>query len=148
MFKISTHICNELKDSKVITTKLDMNERREILDSILKKYININQKGNWLWEKFIHYESLNDDMAWGYIKEFVKDNECIMFFNQEEEKEMFLIQSGEDLNYVLSETYGFEFYITNIQCSYLLCFNHHNILYGCGIAEKWIIELRSTIDSK
>ena len=125
-----------------------MNERREILDSILKKYININQKGNWLWEKFIHYESLNDDMAWGYIKEFVKDNECIMFFNQEEEKEMFLIQSGEDLNYVLSETYGFEFYITNIQCSYLLCFNHHNILYGCGIAEKWIIELRSTIDSK
>ena len=62
MFKISTHICNELKDSKVITTKLDMNERREILDSILKKYININQKGNWLWEKFIHYESLNDDI--------------------------------------------------------------------------------------
>lgn len=148
MFKISTHISNELKDSKVITTKLDMDERREILDSILKKYININQKGNWLWEKFIHYESLNDDMAWGYIKEFVKDNECIMFFNQEEEKEMFLIQSGEDLNYVLSETYGFEFYITNKQCSYLLCFNHHNILYGCGIAEKWIIELRSTIDSK
>ena len=43
MFKISTHISNELKDSKVITTKLDMDERREILDSILKKYININQ---------------------------------------------------------------------------------------------------------
>lgn len=145
MFKISTHICNELKDSKVIVKKLEMNERREILDSILKKYININQKGIWLWEKFIHYEALNDDMAWSYIKDFVKDNECIMFFNQEEEKEMFLIQSGDDLNYVLSETYGFEFYITNKQCSYLLCFSHHNILYGCGIAEKWIHKLRSTI---
>ncbi len=145
MFKISTHICNELKDSEVIVKKLEMNERREILDSILKKYINTHQKGIWLWEKFIHYEALNDDMAWSYIKDFVKDNECIMFFNQEEEKEMFLIQSGNDLNYILSETYGFEFYITNKQCLYLLCFNHHNILYGCGIAEKWIHKLRSAI---
>lgn len=35
MFKISNHICNELKNSKVIIKKLEMNERREILDSIL-----------------------------------------------------------------------------------------------------------------
>jgi len=146
MFKISTHICDELKDSKVIVKKLEMNERREILDSIIKNYVDRNQKGSWLWEKFIHYETLDDDMAWSYIKDFVKDHECIMFFNQEEETEMFLIQSGDDLNYVLSETYGFEFYITDKQCSYLLCFNHHNILYGCGVAERWIHELRSAVD--
>lgn len=48
---------------------------------------------------------------------------------------MFLIRTGEDLNYLLSETYGFEFYITDKECSYLLCFNHHDILYGCGRAE-------------
>lgn len=148
MFKISNHISNELKDSKVIIRKLELNERKEILELVLKKYIKISEKGVWLWEKFIHYEAWNDDMAWKYIKDFVKDNECIMFFNQEEEKEMFLIQSGDDLNYIISETYGFEFYITNKQCSYLLCFNHHNILYGCGIAEKWINKLRSSIDSK
>lgn len=145
MFKISTHIYNELKNSKVIIKKLEIEERKEILDSILKNYINICKKGNWLWEKLIHYETLNDNMAWSYIKDFVQDNECIMFFNQEEEKEMFLIQSGDDLNYVLSETYGFEFYITNKQCSYLLCFSHHNILYGCGIAEEWIHKLSSAI---
>lgn len=148
MFKISTHICDELKDNKVIIKKLELNEKREILDSVLKKYININEKGVWLWEKFIHYEALNDDMAWSYIKDFIKDNECIMFFNQQEEKEMFLIQSGDDLNHVLSETYGFEFYITDKQCSYLLCFSHHNILYGCGIAEEWINKIRGDIGSK
>ena len=148
MFKISTHILTELKDSKVIIKKLEVNERKEILDLILKKYININVKGVWLWEKFNHYEVLNDDMAWSYIKDFIEGNECIMFFNQEEEKEMFLIQSGDDLNYILSETYGFEFYITNKQCSYLLCFNHHNILYGCGNAERWINKLRKVIELK
>lgn len=145
MFKISTHICNKLKESNVIIKKLELNETKDILDLILKKYIDISTKGVWLWEKFIHYEVFNDDMAWSYIKDFVKNNECIMFFNQEEEKEMFLIQSGNDLNYVLSETCGFEFYITNKQCSYLLCFTHHNILYGCGIAEKWIKILKSSI---
>ena len=148
MFKISNHICNELKDSKVIVKKIDMNERKEILNSILKKYINTSSKALLLWEKFIHYEALSDDIAWSYIKDFVKDNECIIFFNQEEEKEMFLIKSGKDLNCVLSETYGFEFYITNKECSYLLCFNHHNILYGCGNAEMWIIKLRNAMELK
>lgn len=143
MFKISTHICDELRENKVMVKKLELDERREILDLILKRYINISGKSGWLWENLIHYETLTDDMAWSYIKDFVKDNECIMFFNQEEEKEMFLIQSGDDLNYVLAETYGFEFYITNKQCSYLLCFNHHNVLYGCGTAAEWINKLRS-----
>ncbi|MCI8557715.1 MAG: hypothetical protein HFI19_08125 [Lachnospiraceae bacterium] len=148
MFKIGTHICDELKNSEMKIKKLGLNERKEVLDSVLKKYIDINKKGAWIWEKFIHYKTLNDDMAWSYIKDFVKHNECVMFFNQAEEKEMFLVQSGEDLNYILSETYGFEFYITDKQYSYLLCFNHHNILYGCGVAEEWINTIRGNIDSE
>ena len=142
MFKISNHICNELKDSKIIIRKLQLSQRREILDSVFKKYINISERGVCLWEKFIQYEALSDGMAWSYIRYFVKDNECIMFFNQTEEEEMILIQSGEDLNYILSETYGFEFYITDKQCSYLLCFSDHAILYGYGTAKEWIERIK------
>ena len=142
MFKISNHICKELEGSKVIIERLELNEKEKILSLVLKKYVDFNKKGIWLWEKFIHHEALNDNMAWNYIKDFVKDKECVIFFNQQEDKEMFLIHSGEDLNYILSETFGFEFYITNQQASYLLCFNHHNILYGCGSAEKWINNLK------
>ena len=138
MFKISTHICEELKDSKVVLRKLDVDKRNKIFDVVLKKYIDSNKKGSLLWEKFIHCEALNNDVEWSYIKDFVKNNECIMFFNQEDDKEMLLIQSGDDLHYILSETFGFEFYITDIQCSYLLCYSHHNILYGCGKAGEWL----------
>lgn len=143
MFKISTHIYNELKGSNIEVKKIEPEKRVKILDSIVKKYIDINRRGIWLWEKFVQYETLSDDMAWSYIGSFVKDNDCIMFFNQDEEKEMFLIQGGNALNYILSETYGFEFYITDKESSYLICFNHHNILYGCGIAEKWIKNMQS-----
>lgn len=51
---------------------------------------------------------------------------------------MFLIHSGSDLNFVLEETYGFEFYITDKKCTYLLAYNHHDILYGCGSAIDWM----------
>ncbi len=54
---------------------------------------------------------------------------------------MFIISSGDDLNYILSETCGYEFYITNFICSYLICYNHHDVLIGCGQAEKWIEKL-------
>lgn len=149
MFKISNHICSELENSKVILKKLELTEREKILDLALKKYIDSSKTGGWLWEKFIRYEALNDNMAWGYIKYFVSNNECVMFFNQEEEKEMFLLQSGEDLDYILSETYGFEFYVTDKQCTYLFCFNHHDILYGCGTAESWVNSIkRRSIESK
>ncbi|MBP3505911.1 MAG: hypothetical protein J6K43_05845 [Lachnospiraceae bacterium] len=146
MLRISDHICNELQNAKIFIKKLELNDRKEILDLIQKKYINSNKKGKWLWENFFQYEALNDAMSWCYIKDFVKDNECIMFFNQDEEKEMFLIKSGNDLNFILSETYGFEFYVTDKQGSYLLCLNHHNILYGCGKAKGWISNLRSTLE--
>ena len=142
MLRISEHIISELKDSIVILKRLELIEKERLLNLISNKYIDSNKSGTWFWEKLIKCVVLNDDMAWSYIKDFVGENECIMFFNQNEEKEMFLIRSGEDLNYLLSETYGFEFYITDKECSYLLCFNHHDILYGCGRAEGWIDGMR------
>lgn len=138
MFKISTHICDALKDSAIDLRRIDLTEREKIIEEVISKYVDPTKRGVCLWEKFIRYQSISDNNAWSYIKNYVKDNECIILFNQEEEKEMFLLRNGNDLDYLLSETYGFEFYITNRECAYLLCFNHHNILYGCGDAENWI----------
>lgn len=45
----------------------------------------------------------------------------IMFFNKSDDKNAFLIP--------------------NQNHSYLLCFNHHDILYGSGEAKKWVSEI-------
>ncbi len=63
MFKISAHICNELKDSNLILNKLEEKERENILCLVLKKYIDSSFESEWLWEKFIRYEFLNDNMV-------------------------------------------------------------------------------------
>lgn len=112
---------------------------RKTIDEL---YVDKGKKGTWLWEKLKCFDSLYDNNGWVYVKEYVSDNKCIMFFNEFDEKKMFKIKNGNDLFYLLSETSGFEFYITDTNCSYLLCFNHHDILYGCGNAKKWIHDLK------
>lgn len=138
MFKISEHIYKEINFAKMNLTALEEKTKKELLKIIQDKYINKCKRSVWLWEKLIQFEAMQDSNAWKYIKDFVKDRKCIMFFNQDEDEEMFLFESGNDLNYVLSETCGFEFYITDLKCSYLICFNHHDVLYGCGSAREWI----------
>lgn len=85
----------------------------------------------------LEYSCISDTDAWRLLKKLVK-SKCVLFFNKSDEKSMFLINSGNDLDFILSETYGFEFYVTDLDCSYLLCFNHHDILYGCGAAYDWV----------
>lgn len=65
----------------------------------------------------------------------------IMFFNKSDDKNAFLIPNGTELYKILEDSFGFEFYITNQNHSYLLCFNHHDILYGSGEAKKWVSEI-------
>lgn len=65
----------------------------------------------------------------------------IMFFNKSDDKNAFLIPNGMELYKILEDSFGFEFYITNQNHSYLLCFNHHDILYGSGEAKKWVSEI-------
>jgi hypothetical protein len=109
---------------------------------ISELYADEKKKGLWLWEKLSHYDSISDKDGWSYIKEFVSDNDCILFFNEFDEINMYKIKNGNDLYFLLSETSGFEFYITDLSCSYLICFSHHDILYGCGTAIDWIVGLK------
>lgn len=67
-----------------------------------------------------------------------------MFFNDFDEKAMFKIKNGMDLDFLLSGTSGFEFYVTDLEYSYLICFNHHDMLYGCGKAIQWIEKLKNS----
>lgn len=110
-----------------------------------KKYICQDSKNQLLWENLLCYEILNDKNGWNYIKNFVGTNLCVMFFNYNEDKSSITINDGIDLDSILSETYRFEFYITNYEADYIICFNHHDCLIGCGTAKKWIKSLCDTI---
>ena len=135
-------ISNEILDSRIKVQELDLETIENIKRLIREKYLDEDKKSIWIWERLEEYESLADNNGWAYIKEFVSDNSCIMFFNQDDERKMFAISNGSDLHSILSETSGFEFYITDSDGSYLICFNHHDILFGCGNAAEWIKSIK------
>jgi hypothetical protein len=91
-----------------------------------------------LWENLKDHISVNNKDAWLWIGELIGDTQTIMFFNTSDEKAAFAFNKGDDVVSVLSETYGFEFYLTNRTTEYLLCFNHHDVLIACGNATNWL----------
>lgn len=137
MFKIKDNIYEAIKNSEIQIEEICIQDCDDIRKMISQKYCRNAGKTDVLWDDLLEYSSISDADAWKLFKCMVK-RECILFFNKSDENCMFKIKTGSDLDYILSETYGFEFYVTDMECSYLLCFNHHDILYGCGLAYEWL----------
>ena len=111
----------------------------DLRTSVVKQYCT--KDTTFMWECFKDCVSYQDSNAWSLICNYVKDNECIMFFNKSDDKNAFLISNGTELQRILEDSFGFEFYITDRDQSYVICFNHHDVLYGCGAAREWVEEL-------
>jgi len=46
--------------------------------------------------------------------------------------------SGEALTTWLANSHAFEFYMTDMDAGYLICFNHHDVLVCRGSARAWL----------
>ena len=134
---IADEINRTIKDNQLKSHLLPSMYVENLRTAIVEQYCNRNFV--FMWECFkdcIHYQN-----AWSLIHDYVKDNECIMFFNKSDDENVFFILNGRELQQILEESFGFEFYITDKNYSYLLCFNHHDILYGSGKAKEWVSEI-------
>jgi hypothetical protein len=98
-------------------------------------------RGPWMWETVSDCASVQSPDGWRWISRFVGSQACILLFDVDEEVEMFHIPSGGALESLLTNTYGFEFYVTDVDANYLICFNHHDMLICCGSARVWLEEL-------
>lgn len=137
MWNISEEIITAANTLKINVIEISESQSAEIIKKITKKYTT-EKENRYLWEEIVDYFSINNKDAWQWVSEFIGNSEAIMFFNNSDERKAFLFQNGNDLVSVLSETYGFEFYITDKDLTYLLCFNHHDILISSGVAKEWL----------
>lgn len=138
--KISTEIKKVTLINNVIVGELPNEQIKEIKNSIIQKYIYAQPK-TFLWEQMKGAAIIADSDGWQKLCDFVGNDRCLMFFDDIEDKSVLIINNGKSLYKLLDEMFGFEFYITNFETDYLLCFNHHDCLLGCGTAKKWIESL-------
>ena len=133
---IKDNIMDTTKRLNISLKKLSEQEKI-LLKNNIKKFLKKDTKF-FLWEMLKNYTCVQHKEAWSWIKDFIKNTTCIMFFNYQDEKEAYFLDNGNILQSLLSETYNFEFYITNETYEYLLCFNHHDVLFATGTAEAWL----------
>jgi hypothetical protein len=82
--------------------------------------------------------SVQNPDGWQWISDFVGARRCILMFDASAEIEIVEVPSGEALENLLANSYHFELYVTDVDASYLICFNHHDMLICCGSARAWL----------
>ena len=140
--KISAEIRKVANTYNIPIKFLTLEQTEKIKKNIYQKYTQ-KDKSIFLWESFVDFSMVNDKEGWIQITDFVENEKCLMFFDDCEDRSIIEINGGKDLYKLLFEMYGFEFYITNSITEYLICFNHHDCLMGCGTAKKWVTTLQT-----
>ena len=120
---------------------LEAADRDMVRGRIVSRY---GGRADWIWETVDGCASVHDTEGWKWIGEFVGSRSCVLLFNKSEEVGMFHVPSGASLHQLLSNTFAFEFYVTDVDGSYLICFNHHDVLLCCGGAREWLEQRMAT----
>jgi hypothetical protein len=129
--------CIEEKELKKVFLLTD-SEWRKIYDSITTKYSNEKLSYNALWERLNHSVSSKDRFGWKTIVSLVGNSDCILLILTEQFG--LRVPNGQVLSIILGDTWGYVFYVTNTNADYLMCFNDHDFVIGCGEAERWIMD--------
>jgi hypothetical protein len=117
--------------------EVSQDEAQQLRSKVVNRYSPAAKE--WpLWEHGAFGATLHDKDAWRWIGEFVGPRSCYLLFNPDDEDAVFRLESGAVLTRLLSESFGFEFYVTDANAEYLLCFNHHDVLLAGGNAEAWL----------
>jgi hypothetical protein len=123
---------------------LSATDRDRLRERIFSVY---GGRSNRLWATVNGCASVQNSDAWQWIREFVGPRSCILFFDLIDDVAMFHVPSGDSLDELLGSTFGFVFYVTDADCSYLIGFNDHDFLVCCGDARAWIEQRAHGTDS-
>src|SRR5262249_46149419 len=97
---------------------LSSNEAEAIRSEVIRKFAL--RRGRPLWENLANSASLQDPDGWRLIDSYLSGNPFILFFDEEEDKQMIEFPAQSRLVPILEECPGFEFYLTDRETTYLL----------------------------
>lgn len=141
--KICEDLLKTAQENGLQLTLLPKEQSIKIKNNVKNKYLKIDN-GSFIWENLRKSVVVSDTNGWAKLANYVKQNSCIIFFDENDEA--ISIKNGDELYTLIYEMYGFEFYITNNMTDYLLCFNHHDCIIGCGEASEWLENLKKRND--
>lgn len=96
-------------------------------------------KAGWpLWDGPSEFASVQDELAWRWMGDWIKDESCVLLWDPASERRALRFAKGRSLVSLLEEMYGTEFYVTDNNITYMMCFDHHDYLVAAGRAKAWL----------
>ena len=92
MYKIADEISKIIRDNHLKSHLLSPVYVGNLRTAIIEKYCN--RDSTFMWESFNNCEHYQNSNAWSLIRDYVKENECIMFFNKADCENGVLISNG------------------------------------------------------
>ena len=117
--------------------KLESNEVDRIIKSIRSRFTAGDHNREYLWEEFENDQSGRCVDGWKRLCEFPEPKPLILY-RDTTEFEGLSFPSSQSLHRVLAEAPGFEFYLTNAEAEFVICFNHHDYLVCVGTSKDWL----------
>lgn len=117
--------------------ELDSREVDRIVDLIRRRFTGGQFNHRYLWEDFENDLSKRCADGWRRLCDFSVSHPVILF-QSEHDFEGFSFASSDCLSRVLAESPGFEFYLTNPEVDFVICFNHHDYLICVGTSKDWL----------
>ena len=137
MKSITQEILRSIEENHLTgISQLSPDEWESIYNNITAKYSDEGLSYHALWERLNAHVGHEDKNGWKTICQLIGNNGCLLLII--EDKSGFTLPDGATLELILNDTTGFVFYVTNKNADYLMCFNDHDFIIGCGQAEEWI----------
>ena len=94
----------------------------------------------WLWSGLAPgaYASVYETDPYSDLDDFLISRPYVMFFNYDEDKAVILFPSDTAISRLTQPDEIDEFYVTSESADFLLCYNHEQVLLGCGDAMTWM----------
>jgi len=116
--------------------RLPIEQAQRVYESALRHFVPHGHP-RWWWEHFpastgVHF---TDGLGWRHLSELVPNpDERVWFIAEDFAPPEYSVweASVRDIQAVVAECYGFEFYVIQQQFRWLLCENHHNAVIAVG----------------
>lgn len=143
---MSKYVKNEVltvaRDLNISFEELNVEQVHQCYEALIKHGFIGSTEQFPLWEHLIERESICDPNAWEWLGQFVGDNKVLLILEPRDSETVLLLSNGADLVELLGNSFHFVFYVCDTSFSYLLAFNDHDYLIGCGTSIKWIRSLK------
>jgi len=146
------HFRNEYRNELIAAAKragaaiveLSPEDTASIRRSVEATFFQGKASGYFPWEHLGDRISVHDPNAWEWVSQFTTGQKTILLLDYWPDASVFEFEDGSKLSEVLGDSYWSEFYVTNREAEYLICFNHHDWLIAAGSAKEWLQGRAST----